>query len=147
MPVTVISVMVVIFTFFTKRVVEMLVPAARKKKQVGDVDVGDVEIKAVKQKKALVSVSTYHGNFGRWWNEVILYAIPVFYGFLIALIGGSSDWLFPGLDTLSVKVMVGCGVGWFSSLFYKIIRKLVLKKTGVDIQPGSVTLPPSGAGT
>jgi hypothetical protein len=149
LPVVTLSVMVVILTFFTKKVVELAYPAAKKQKQVGDIarPSEGTYLDSAKPGKAVVSVSTYSNSFARWWNEVILYAIPVVWGALAALVGGSSEWLFPGFDTVGVKVMFGCGAGWFSSFFYKIIRKMVLKKTGVDIQPGSIRLPPPAAGT
>lgn len=125
----VVAVAVVIATFFIKRIAELTHPKLKKTKQVGG------------EGKEVIRATAYANKLSLWWNEVILYAIPVLVGALFAL--SSSEFLFGDIDTVGGKAMFSAGVGWFSGFFYKIFRKLVLKKTGVDIKPGSIR-PPAG---
>lgn len=124
-----IAVAIVIATFFTKRIAELAYPKLRTSSK--GVIVGS--------DKEVVRETTYPNKLSMWWNEVVLYAIPVLFGALFAL--SKSDFLYGGIDSFGGKVLFSAGVGWFSSFFYKIFRKLVLKKTGVDIQPGSIEPP------
>lgn len=105
------AVAVFIATFFTRRVVELLVPLLKHPKDA----------------------AKYSSKLSLWWNGVILYAIPVVFGGLFSL--SKSVWLFGEIDTFGSKMMFGAGVGWFASFLYKIFRKLILQKTGVEL-PG-----------
>jgi hypothetical protein len=42
------------------------------------------------------------------------------------------------IKDLGGRLLFQGGVGWFASFMYKVLRKVILKKTGVDIQPGPV---------
>lgn len=106
-----IAIAVFIATFFTRRVVENLAPSLAQG----------------------TSSASYSSRMQLWWNSVILYAIPVMYGCLMAL--SKSVWLFGQIDTAGGKVLFGGGVGWFASFLYKIVRKAVMVKVGVDILP------------
>jgi len=106
-----IAVAVFVVTFFTRRVIEILVPSLRQG----------------------TTTTVYSTRLQLWWNSVILYAIPVLYGSLAAFI--KSDWLFGQIDTIGGKILFGGGVGWFASFLYKVFRKAVLAKVGVDILP------------
>lgn len=92
--------------------------------------------------------ATYLTAMSRWWNEVILYMVPVAIGGFFGLTV-SSSFLFGDIAELSTKVTLGGVVGWLASFLYKILRKAVKQKTGVDILPdspgadsGSVEPPP-----
>jgi len=111
-------------TFIIRRIVETAVPTARK------------------QVDANAPGATYLTEFSRWWNEVILYAMP-------ALIGGSCGAVNLGEalsddagKTIWGRVFFGVIVGFFSGFVYKVARKLLKKTTGVDLEPergGSIT--------
>jgi len=105
------AVAVFIATFFIRRIVEILRPGLKNPKGTG----------------------AYASKSQMWWNSVIIYAVPVVLGGLFSL--SKSTWLFGEIDTLGGKVMFGAGVGWFSSFLYKILKKVILKETGVEL-PG-----------
>jgi len=113
-----VAVAVFIVTWFIRKVVEGVWPHLRKN---GD----ENEVKM-----------TYITPFARWWNTVILYAIPVVLGGLIGLL--PSQFLHGDIKDIGGRLLFQAGVGWFSSFMYKVLRKLILKKTGVDISPGSI---------
>lgn len=113
-----VAVAVVVFTFFIRRVVETVRPELKKQ--------ADANAKEI----------TYLTPLARWWNTVILYAIPVVLGAGTALIG--SDFIHGDIKDVGGRLLFQGGVGWFASFMYKILRKLILQKTGVDIQPGPV---------
>jgi hypothetical protein len=113
----VVAMICVIGTFFVRQIVETAAPQLKKVSDEND-----------------LTKATYNSALARWWNKVILYALPV-------LIGGGcgyvpSEWLFPSIDTVGARVMVGLVIGWFSTFVYKIIRRLIKQKTGVDIPSG-----------
>jgi len=118
----IVAMVAVIGTFFIRQIVETIVPDLKKTSDEND-----------------LTQATYKTQFARWWNKVILHALPVFIGGLCGL--GHSVWLFPGVDTTGARVMVGIVLGWFSTFLYKIIRKVVKQKTGVEIHEGP---PPVG---
>ena len=115
----VLALAIVVATFFTRKIVELTIPHWKKAKDANEEGV------------------TYKTNWSRWWNEVILYAVPVLFGMAIASF--HSEFMNGGAnENLGTRLAWGGGVGWFSSFFYKIMKKLVLKKTGVSIDPGPV---------
>jgi len=104
-------------TFIIRRVVETAVPTARK------------------QADANAPGITYPTGFSRWWNEVILYALP-------ALVGGGCGAANVGAalgndagQTVGGRIFFGLVVGFFSGFVYKVARKLLKKTTGVDLEP------------
>jgi hypothetical protein len=106
----VLGIVVYVLTFFTRKVVQLLWPSLKKQ-----ADANDPQI-------------TYLTPMSRWWNEVILYAIPVAYGGAACIV--QSTFLFEGIDG-GAKFMYGAGVGWFSSFLYKAIKKAVQDKIGI----------------
>jgi len=108
---------IVIGTFFIRRIVETAVPSCKDKD--GD-KLG----------------STYKTKFGLWWNSVILYAIPVVLGALIAIWAYTAGVLPGDFKSIPGAGMWGAVVGWCSSFLYKVARKFLKKKTGVDLTPG-----------
>lgn len=113
----VLAVSVFVLTFFTRKVVEMVWPSLKKQADANSLS------------------PSYLTELSRWWNEVILYALPVLFGALSAL--STSEFLFEGIDG-GAKLLYGCGVGWFSSFFYKALKKAVANKAGVTELPGDV---------
>jgi len=108
---------VVIGTFFVRRIVETAVPSCKDKAN------GKLG-------------SEYKTKFGLWWNSVLLYAIPVAIGSLVAVLAFGSDYLPDDLKTRPGAGMWGGVIGWCSSFIYKVVRKFLKKKTGVDLTPG-----------
>lgn len=113
----VLAVAVFVLTFFTRKVVELVWPSLKK------------------QADANSASLSYLTPLSRWWNEVILYALPVVFGALFAM--SESEFLFEGIDG-GAKVLYGCGVGWFSGFLYKALKKAVASKVNVDELPGDV---------
>lgn len=97
-----------ILTFFTRRITETAVPTLKK---------------AVDANKEGV---TYKTTFARWWNEVILYGLPVFWGGLSATL---ARYPFPEAPlSFSARLFFGIVVGFFSGFIYKVLKKIILKK-------------------
>lgn len=107
----VLAIAVFVLTFFTRKVVELVWPSLKKQSDANSLNI------------------TYLTTMSRWWNEVILYALPVVYGALSAVL--RSVFIFDGIDG-GAKVMYGCGVGWFSGFLYKALKKVVASKVGLD---------------
>jgi len=114
-----VAVAVVILTFFLRRIIETVWPVLQKGSEPNE--------------KGL----TYLTPMAMWWNTVILYAIPVLLGAGAACI--NSDFLHGDIKDFGGRLLFQAGVGWFASFMYKVLRKVILKKTGVDIQPGPIS--------
>lgn len=114
------AVAVVIATFFTRRICEMLWPSIRMQAHEND------------------PRKSYATKMAEWWNKVILYAIPPTIGGLLGLL--PVPFVFPPQDfaTVADKAIFGVGVGWFSSFIYKVMRSLLKKTTGVDLPSDSL---------
>ncbi len=117
-----IAVAVVILTFFTRKIVESIRPNLKKRAN------------------EMQAAPMYASATGMWWNEVILYAIPVLYGAAFAFV--KSSFLHHDVMDFGGKLAFCGGIGWFSSLLYKGVRKVILQKTGVDIQIDASLMPP-----
>lgn len=87
-------------TFFTRRVLTTALPWLEPFKKDGK--------------------ETYTCGWSRWYNKVVLYAIPVAFGVAWAFL--PSKFLFGDIDTLWGKLFWGGTVGWFSSLLYKLAK-------------------------
>lgn len=111
----VLGLVVFILTFFTRRVVELIWPSLKK------------------QADANSKLPTYLTGASRWWNEVVLYVIPVVYGMTSAVF--KSEFLFDGIDG-GAKMMYGAVVGWFSGFLYKALKKAISSKVGVSQDDG-----------
>jgi hypothetical protein len=118
------AVSVFIATFFTRRFVELVRPNWKK------------------QAHELSAKPTYLGQGGLWWNDFVLPLVPVIYGFMTA--PTNVEFLYGPLtkEKLFIRLMWGGGVGWFSGVLYKGVSKAVKAKTGIDIDPSSVSIPP-----
>jgi len=108
---------VFIATFFVRRIVETAVPTLAKK--VDENEKG----------------ATYETAFARWWNKVILYAIPVVLGASAGVL--NIPFLFgEQIQTMAGRCFFGAVVGWFSSFLYKVFRKMLVKHVGVEEPEG-----------
>lgn len=117
------AVSIVIATFFIRRVVETQWPHLRKR--------ADENSPAI----------TYGSAMARWYQTVILYAIPVVVGGLLALL--KITYFFPeSVHTLDGRLFYGAVVGWFSSAIYKVVTK-ILKARGVELPASLMPGPPS----
>jgi hypothetical protein len=106
---------VVIGTFFARRIIETAIPSCKD--------------------KGAGLASEYKTKFGLWWNSVILYAIPVVFGGGIAAAAFGS-YTPNNITSRGAAVLWGAVIGWCSSFIYKVARKFLKKKTGVDLTPG-----------
>jgi hypothetical protein len=98
-----------ILTLFTRKIVETAVPSLKKGADANK------------------EGATYKSTFARWWNEVILYALPVMWGSFSASV--ATMYPFPeGLTSFSARLLFGIVVGFFSGFLFKIFKKVVLKK-------------------
>lgn len=87
----------------------------------------------------------YLTTLSRWWNEVILYTLPVLLGGATGFI--RSEFFFAGIGDKGGRLIFGVVVGWFCSFLYKLLRKVIKQKTGIDIVPDADDLgvdPPVG---
>ena len=112
--------MVAVFigTFFIRRIVETAMP----------------QLKKAADEMAHAQTYTNHGAV--WWNQVILPAIPVVLGAVLALC--VKD--LAALENFSSKgglALYGSISGWFSAFGYKLLRRVVKQKTGVDLPNGN----------
>lgn len=124
----VLGIFIFILTFFSRKIIESINPSLKKVADVNDPSV------------------TYLTTASRWWNEVVLYVLPVIYGMAAGWL--KSDFFFNGIGDKGGKVMFGAVVGWFASFLYKLLRKLVKQKLGLDIIPdpsAGGSEPPPGA--
>ena len=103
---------VFIATFFVRRIVETAVPKLAVKADANEPGV------------------TYETAFARWWNTVILYAIPVVFGALVGIV--NIPYIFgEEITTMPGRCLYGGVTGWFASFFYKLLRKALVKHVGV----------------
>ena len=75
----------------------------------------------------------YKTTFSRWWNEVILYLTPICIGALAAPLLRGTPVIVEGMEKTLVCIIYGMVVGSLSSMIYKVMKMLILKKAGVVI--------------
>lgn len=113
-----IAIMVVIINFFVKKTIELKWP---KLKPTGT---------------AMDHKPMYSGKASEWWNEIGLYALPVFIGCTIGRFVNES-FLFGEIATITGRVFYAGVVGWFADFLYTVITKALYKSTGVQLpSPG-----------
>jgi hypothetical protein len=109
---------VVIATFFVRRIVEQAIPSIKKAAHEND------------------PKPTYKTKLAEWWNKVLLYLIPVVVGILGAIFWQDFFCSGEASENLKDAGMFGAIMGWFSSFLYKVVRKTLYKRTGIDPIPG-----------
>jgi hypothetical protein len=115
-----IAIVVVIVNFFVKRIVEMTWPKLRP-------TAGELDHKPM-----------YSGKAGMWWNEVGLYALPVFIGCTFGRFV-NEPFMFGDIATLKGRVFYAGVVGWFADFLYTVVQKALYKSTGVELpSPGQI---------
>lgn len=117
----VVAVVCVIATFFIRQTVETAIPS----------------LKAVRHQ----GLVTYLSGWARWWNQVVLYALPVCTGGLLGLM--KSTWVWPQVTT-GVRILLGVVIGWFSTLIYKVVRQAIKSRLQIDLPdvPTPASVPP-----
>lgn len=74
----------------------------------------------------------FPNGMSRWWNKVILYALPVLVGTLLGLV--KSEFLFGAhITTRAGRMFYGMQLGFLSGFLFKILCQLILIKTGVKV--------------
>lgn len=111
----ILAIIVVIIGFFFKRIVETIWPQLRAV-------ANEMDHKPMYSCKAAL-----------WWNQIVLYALPVVIGGLLGLI--NSPLLFGDLKAARDRILYAAVVGWFSDFLYEVFQKTVQKSTGVSL-PG-----------
>lgn len=103
-----------------------------------------IETLAPTVKKAadeMAPAPTYLTHLAAWWNEVGLHLIPV--GLGVGLVFGVKELAPLKMTTTSGIALYGGICGWFSSTGYKILRRTIKTKTGVDLPSvGDDSVPP-----
>ena len=113
-------------TFLLRRIVETAAPGLRK--------MSDANAPGL----------TYGSTAARWWNEVILYALPAIVGAMVGLANAAYIFADMKIDTLGGRVLCGVVMGFFSGFVYKVLAKGVRRVTGVELVPErGGSLPPS----
>lgn len=113
---------VVIAMFFVKRIVELKWPNLRPK-------ANEMDHKPM-----------YATRMALWWNQIILYALPVLLGV------GLAHWILEAMplpgSKMDLRLFVGGGLGWLSDFLYEIFVKAIQNKTGVQLPNPDASIPP-----
>ena len=72
----------------------------------------------------------YSNKFSEWWNDVILYALPIVLGVLIGGLAKQTFWPEFAPTRLG-GIFYGAIAGWASGFVYRIVKKL-LSGSGSD---------------
>ncbi len=119
----VLGLIIFIVTLFVRRIVENVWPSLKKK--------ADENAK----------IPTYLTPMARWWNTIILAALPVALGAVSSLL--KSDFFFDGIGDKGGRVAFGGCVGWFAGFLYQALKRAIKQKFGLDITPaGDSEAPP-----
>jgi undecaprenyl pyrophosphate phosphatase UppP len=101
------------FSFILRRVVENIFPCLVHKAADGE---------------------DYKSAISRWWNTVILYAIPPAWGVAIAFFIRNTA-LFPdSFREWQTAIVFGIAFGSMSGLLYKLLKRVLAAKAGVKVK-------------
>lgn len=114
----VLGIAIFIAVFFIKRIVEGAMPWLKKQHDENSPKI------------------TYLTTGARWWNEVMLYLFPVLLGCLAGAFL-KSDFFFDAIGDKGGRIGFGGGVGWFSGFLYKLLKKLIWQKFGLELVPST----------
>ena len=113
----VLAVIVFVVVFFIRRIVENIWPNLKKQHDENSPKI------------------TYLTAPARWWNTVILAALPVAFGALSSFM--KSDFFFDGIGDKGGRIAFGGCVGWFAGFLYQALKGLVKQKMGLTINPAA----------
>lgn len=119
----VLAIGIFVLTFFIRRIVETAWPKLKKQHDENSPNV------------------TYLTQTARWWNTVILAALPVVFGIVAGLLV-KSDFFFDGIGDKGGRLAFGGGAGWFSGTLYKLLKKIFKQKFGLEVSGDSDAPPP-----
>lgn len=103
-----------LMTFFFRKLVETSAPSLKKK--------ADENAPAV----------TYETTFARYWNQVILYALPSVFGAIVGVFDIPYLYGEGGPQTMAGRIFTGIFVGGTSAFVYKAAKK----RWGIDLETG-----------
>lgn len=109
----VLAVIVFIIVLFIRRIVENIWPNLKKQHDENSPKV------------------TYLTKPARWWNTVILAALPVAVGALSSLM--KSDFFFDGIGDKGGRIAFGGCVGWFAGFLYQTLKGVIKQKFGLTL--------------
>lgn len=88
----------------------------------------------------------YKTTMSRWWNEVILYTLPVIYGNVVCLLLYKTTFFPDGYQSWQAAMVLGTATGFMSGFLYKVAKRLILRDAGVekedDLPVANVPEPP-----
>ena len=120
-----------ILTTVTRRIVETAAPSLKKKADAND------------------PALSYETNMSRWWNEVILYALPAVFGLVMSLTLSTSDYMPERWRDAPAAIMFGLSCGFLSGMGYKLLKRAIAQKAGVSLEELEKPSypPPAGEGS
>lgn len=74
----------------------------------------------------------YKNAAARWWNEVVLYAIPVLYGVGLCMLLRLTSFFPEEFRSLPAALVLGTALGFMSGFLYKVLKRLILREAGAD---------------
>jgi hypothetical protein len=98
-----------------------------------------------KQADELASLATYASNVAKWYQQVVLYLMPLVYGSLTGLAAKSYPWP-NGIHGWSSRVALGVICGFFSGYVYKLVTRMFGQKVGLDVSQWGNKEPKPGDG-
>lgn len=115
-------------TFLIRRIVETTWPSLKK------------------AASEMAEAATYKTSMACWWNQVILYFVPVVLGATASTL--ATMYPFPaGIQSVSGRLFFGIVVGFFSGFLFKVVKPIFVRIFGLketDLPAGSVPPPPAG---
>jgi len=116
--------MTVAATFFTRRIVEGIWPHLKKSESLikGDESGESPRVRTL----------TYDNPMARWWNEAILYAVPLVYGFAWSFV--DLEFLYGKIEGYGGRLFFALSLAWASTFLWKVIKKAVPKLFGVTVE-------------
>jgi hypothetical protein len=85
-----------------------------------------------KQADELSASVTYGSNFAKWYQQVILYLMPLVYGGAAGVCAKFYPWP-SGVHNWVSRMVLGIICGFFSGYAYKLIARLIGQKVGLDV--------------
>ena len=114
-------------TFITRHIVEAWLPGLKKKADEN------------------APSPSYLSTASRWWNQVILYALAPGWGVLFAIKLRDNEGWPSSFKELDAAIMFGIAFGFICGFVFKIFKRVLAMRAGVDTKDVSVDSdPPPG---